>query len=89
MTLSVAIADNPRPLPNWTIVPKLSPDPVCLCVHGATPCSEAWLTAARAQLAGAAELALLGASAALPGHAQALRLADLVDERPEVLAEAV
>ena len=89
MTLSVAIADNPRPLPNWTIVPKLSPDPVCLCVHGATPCSEAWLTAARAQLAGAAELALLGASAALPGHAQALRLADLVDEMPEVLAEAV
>jgi O-antigen biosynthesis protein len=89
VTVRAGIADNPRPLPAWTIVQKSSPDPVCLCVHGADPCSEAWLNAALAQLPDRAGLVLAGACATMAGQAQALRLAELDHAAPMALAMAL
>jgi GT2 family glycosyltransferase len=75
VTARAGIADNPRPLLVRTIVQKLSPDLVCLCVHGATPCSAAWLDAAIAQLPEGARLVLVGANASVAAYPDALRLA--------------
>lgn len=55
---------------------KLLSDPVCLCVYGAVPCTEAWLESALAQLPGNAELILVGVSASLSGYPDASRLGD-------------
>ena len=77
MTVPGGIADNRRLFRSWTLVPNLSPDSVCLCVHGAPPCNETWLSAARAQVADDAELVLLGACASLAGHAAARRYPEL------------
>ncbi|MFZ1390983.1 MAG: glycosyltransferase [Dokdonella sp.] len=85
VTVRAGIADNPTPTSTWKIVQNLSPDLVCLCVHGDRPCSEAWLTAALAQVP-AADLVLVGASVALPGHADARRYADIDTPDPQALA---
>ncbi len=89
-TLAVAvlasITDNPRPLEFRTIVQKSSSEPFCLCVHGNTPCTDRWLSDVIAQAPAAAELVLLGASASLAGHGQALRLPDLFEDSAEALA---
>ncbi len=91
MAVCAAIADNPHSLVAWILVQKPLSEPACLCVHGAIACNDAWLAAAMAQMPGRAELVLLGASASIGGHANALRLADLdlVEESVETLAVAL
>ncbi len=89
MTVCAGIADNPCSLAAWTNVQKPLSEPACLCVHGAIACSDAWLATATAQLPERSELVLLGASASIGGHADALRFADLADESAEVLASAL
>ncbi len=89
VTVCAGIADNPRPLVAWTVVQKPLSEPACLCVHGAIACSDAWLATAMAQMPEQCELVLLGTSASIDGHADALRFADLVAESAEALAAAL
>ena len=89
VTVCASIADNPRSLVAWTIVQKPLSEPACLCVHGAIACTDAWLTEAIAQMPERSKLVLLGASASMGGHADALRFADLVEECAGALAMAL
>lgn len=89
MALPRGFRDNSRPEASWNAVQNVSPDGIHLCVHGATPCSEDWLIAARAQLPAPHGLVLCGGSAGLAGHVDALRFADLEGLAPEALACAI
>ena len=86
VTVCASIADNPRSFVAWTIVQKPLSEPACLCVHGAIACTDAWLTAVMTQMPERSELVLLGTSASIGGHVDALRFADLVEECVEALA---
>jgi O-antigen biosynthesis protein len=86
VTVRVAIADNRNPLVVRTIVQKLPSDSVCLCVHGSSTCSDIWLEGVIAQAPVDAQLVLLGATSALPGHAGALRMPDFAEDDAEALA---
>ena len=57
-------------------MPKLSSQPVCLCVHDLEPCSDATLAAIIAHMP-AAQLVLIGAAARIDGYAHARRLTEV------------
>lgn len=85
VAVCLGITDNPRTPPYWNVVQNQSPD-TYLCVHGSSPCSDAWLASTLAQVADTVGLVLCGSCANLAGYPQAHRLADLAEQDIETLA---